>query len=393
MLAPPVQPFDSQRGTVLVGTSRRVLLVRGEALNTFETAAFGQVRSFDVTAVGRRDRRSSGPFAVDAIFLPSLSMFRGTRRLSRWIQSERSAWDIDNLIGLDRLIKEASIVHAAETAIPWSEQAARSSERRGIPLVLTCWETIPFLHEQDARLARRKNYLRSVASHFAATTGRARNALLEEGVDPQRISVVPPSVDVARYAAAVAGAPRERRSVLVPARLIAEKGGTEAVRAWSRIPERLRSDHVLEFVGGGTAGPRIEAAADALGVADSVRITSHVPHEQMPARYQDAAFMLLPSLPTPYWEEQFGMVIAEAMASSLAVVATSSGAIPEVVGDAGIAVPPYDIDALAGAMASLLGSEAARTELGARGHARATALFDAPVVARQLEQMYEAVLR
>ena len=48
--------------------------------------------------------------------------------------------------------------------------------------------------------------------------------------------------------------------------------------------------------------------------------------------------LVLASLPTPFWEEQFGMVLAEAMAAHVPVVAAASGAIPEVVGVVGDAV-------------------------------------------------------
>ncbi len=52
----------------------------------------------------------------------------------------------------------------------------------------------------------------------------------------------------------------------------------------------------------------------------------------MPAMYGQSTAMVLASIPTRSWEEQFGMVLVEAMAAGLLIVTTSSGAIPEVVG-------------------------------------------------------------
>jgi glycosyltransferase involved in cell wall biosynthesis len=60
---------------------------------------------------------------------------------------------------------------------------------------------------------------------------------------------------------------------------------------------------------------------------------------------------VLASLPTPFWEEQFGMVLAEAMAAHVPVVAASSGAIPEVVGASGTLFAPGDWRGLADALA------------------------------------------
>ena len=68
--------------------------------------------------------------------------------------------------------------------------------------------------------------------------------------------------------------------------------------------------------------------------------------------------------------EGFGLPPLEAMAVGTPVVTTTAGALPEVVGDAARVVPPLDVDALAGALADVLGDEDLRTSLVARGRAR-----------------------
>jgi glycosyltransferase involved in cell wall biosynthesis len=62
----------------------------------------------------------------------------------------------------------------------------------------------------------------------------------------------------------------------------------------------------------------------------------------MPALYAQASCLVLASLPVRFWEEQFGMVLAEAMAGYLPIVASTSGAIPEVLGASGSYVAPGD---------------------------------------------------
>jgi glycosyltransferase involved in cell wall biosynthesis len=71
----------------------------------------------------------------------------------------------------------------------------------------------------------------------------------------------------------------------------------------------------------------------------------------MPALYASAACVVLASLPTRGWEEQFGMVLVEAMAAGVPIVAADSGAIPEVVADRATLVAPGDWPGLARALA------------------------------------------
>ena len=101
----------------------------------------------------------------------------------------------------------------------------------------------------------------------------------------------------------------------------------------------------LLLVGSGPEEPRLRAYAQELGIADDVEFTS-VPYEVMPSVYARASTMVLASLATAsggfylgdvprfFWEEQFGLVLAEAMAAGLPIVASRSGAIPEVCRDA-----------------------------------------------------------
>jgi glycosyltransferase involved in cell wall biosynthesis len=76
-----------------------------------------------------------------------------------------------------------------------------------------------------------------------------------------------------------------------------------------------------------------------------------VPYDEMPAVYASASALVLASLPTPSWEEQFGMVLAEGLAAGLPIVASRSGAIPEVMGEAAAYVEPGDWMGIAHALA------------------------------------------
>jgi glycosyltransferase involved in cell wall biosynthesis len=102
--------------------------------------------------------------------------------------------------------------------------------------------------------------------------------------------------------------------------------------------------------------------------------------------------LVLPSLTTPTWKEQFGHVLVEAMACGVPVIGSDSGAIPEVIGDAGLIVPEGNVDALADAIQSLISAPALRVDLAARGRSRVQAEYTNDSVARRLAAFWEGVI-
>lgn len=266
----------------------------------------------------------------------------------------------DRYLGLRALLTGADVVHAQELGYWYSMQAARLKERLGFRLVLTMWETLPFL---DAyRNVRTRPYRRAVLAAgdlFLAATERARTALLLEGAAAERIRVCPPGIDTARFRppAAPRTLPAEPL-VLSPGRLVWEKGHQDALRAVAALrrgvvtaPDGRTLRPRLLIVGDGPERERLHRYAAELGIAEAVELRSFVPYERMPELYAEASCMVLGSLPTWSWEEQFGMVIAEALAAELPLVLSASGAIPEVGGDVADYVTPGDWIGLAQALA------------------------------------------
>jgi glycosyltransferase involved in cell wall biosynthesis len=105
------------------------------------------------------------------------------------------------------------------------------------------------------------------------------------------------------------------------------------------------------IVGAGPEEGRLRKHADELGISDAVEVRPTVPYDEMPTIYASASCMVLASLPMRWWEEQFGMVLVEAMAAGLPIVASGSGAIPEVAGESASYFRPGDWLALARALA------------------------------------------
>lgn len=115
-------------------------------------------------------------------------------------------------------------------------------------------------------------------------------------------------------------------------------------------------------------------------------LTVHGPMDPAdgPALLAALDVVVVPSLTTPSWAEQFGRVAVEAMAAGAAVVASDSGALPEVVGDAGLVVPEGDAVALAEALAHLRDEPTERDRLAIAGRERARRWSWPAIAARQL---------
>ena len=170
-------------------------------------------------------------------------------------------------------------------------------------------------------------------------------------------------------------------------RLVPQKGLLDLVEALVRLPERVR----VRLIGAGVQRPVLLARAAELGVGARLELidwTADVPGE---LRRLDA--LALPSRTTRSWKEQFGRVLPEAMSCGLPVIGSSSGEIPNVVGDAGLIFPEGDVPALAAAIEQLAANPALCAELGRRGRARVLANYTQAALARKYYDVYRQMLQ
>jgi glycosyltransferase involved in cell wall biosynthesis len=259
--------------------------------------------------------------------------------------------------GLAEHLRGAAIVHSAEIGTWFSAQAAALRAALGFRLVLTVWETIPWL---DAwRWPRERAYRRRTlpaTDRFLPATERAARTLRLEGAAADRITVCPPGIDTARFAGAGCAAAAREHLVLSAGRLVWEKGHQDVLRAAAAVAlghdggDPAPTLRVL-VIGSGPEEKRLRRHAAELGIADRVEFRAAVPYDEMPGMYARASCLVLASLARPGWEEQFGMVLVEAMSAGLPVITTNSGAIPEVVGgDPAELIGPGDWPGLARAL-------------------------------------------
>ena len=126
-------------------------------------------------------------------------------------------------------------------------------------------------------------------------------------------------------------------------------------------------------------------ALDETGVRETVVLTGYVPQADLPALYSGALCFVYPS-----YFEGFGLPPLEAMKCGAPVIVGNKTSLPEVVGDAALTVDPFDVDAIASAMKSLINDSVLRETLSLKGQARAEA-FDWRETARKTLAIYEEV--
>jgi glycosyltransferase involved in cell wall biosynthesis len=124
---------------------------------------------------------------------------------------------------------------------------------------------------------------------------------------------------------------------------------------------------------------------DKLNLQNDIIFTGYVPEEDLPALYKAADLFVYPSI-----YEGFGLPPLEAMACGTPVITSNTSSLPEVVGDAGIMVDPYDVDGLARAMYKALTNERLRKEMTKKGLERAK-MFSWEKCARETLEVYEEV--
>jgi glycosyltransferase involved in cell wall biosynthesis len=267
-----------------------------------------------------------------------------------------------------------------------------------LPLLAPCRQVVT-IHDLFAaiepgwfapRVARQLQTTQRLAARHAdaviAVSERTKRDLVERyGIAAERISVIYNGVDHDRF-----------RALEVDADAVAQQYGVRrpfilcvgSLMPWRNAPRLLRAaarlPYGLLFVGRDIWGTDQTARLAAQHHWDWARFAGYVPDAALPALYAAASAFAYPSL-----YEGFGIPPLEAMACGTPVVASTAGALPEVLGDAALLVDPYDEDALAAALQAAVED---RGELRRRGLERA-ARFTWHRTAEQTWQVYQDVAR
>jgi glycosyltransferase involved in cell wall biosynthesis len=280
-------------------------------------------------------------------------------------------------------LKDVDLVYTQEVTRSLYTVASLK-QRFNYKIVLRWWENLPYkrlFSGKDAHIG--KTSLDKV-DLFLPATQVAMKALLLEGVPRNKIHHIYPGVDTDRFSPSeTASETRSRLSilpnkivVLYVGRLVSHKG----IYTFPWTAKLLEHESFLDrivfvIVGDGGERQKLQGMVREMGLEKSFIFTGAIPYGDMPAFYQMSDIFVLPSTLKENIQETCGYVLLEALACGKPVIGSTVGAIPEIIADAGLIVPPGDYRALADAVCTLAENGNMRRELGRVARARAEALF------------------
>ena len=229
------------------------------------------------------------------------------------------------------------------------------------------------------RVSKRLNRIITVSKRTRKDISR------EFSIPVERLKVVPNGIDTQQFRP-IPEVPREPFRVITTSSSDTPlKGLKYLLRAIDRLSERQRLRLVVI---GEPQKNGISEYVKKLSLEKKVTFTGRISHSDLVMHYAKASVAVVPSV-----YEGFGFPAGEAMACGLPVVSTSGGALPEVVGDAGIVVPPGDDNALSWALLDLLQNKAKAESLGSAGMMRVKRMFTWENTAKKTVEAYKEAIR
>lgn len=347
---------------------------------------------FDMTAVCGVPKQ----FKIKDLKLKSLDSFCTTRFFDQ-LPYFKNLYSPNSMPFLEKKLASFDILHTAELLNGYTISALNSKKKNiRQKIVATIWENIPFAYENtNLKINNRKRSIKEI-DHFIAVTKKAKEVLEIEGADPNKISVLLMGIDLNRFK------PKNRNNVLLKkldlsendfvilfiGRNVWEKGLHDVLLAVKRLVLKDLKIKTL-IIGDGPMHEELKKMAENLRIINDCIFIKQVPYNLACDYYNLADVFVLPSIPVKNWQEQFGMVLIEAMACGIPVISSVSGSIAEVVGNAGLLVSPSDFIALSEKIKMIYENLSLRKDLGYKSLQRANDFFDAKKVALEIKKIYD----
>lgn len=268
---------------------------------------------------------------------------------------------------------------------PWSQVASVGTglaARMKIPSVLYSSESIARNYPITQRW-RRGRAVRRVAGLLGGNKIAA--GLLARGREDIPTAVIPQlGVAIPRMLTPI---PHQRFTIGFVGRLVPEKGLDILLRACVRV----LGSWDLMVVGSGPAQEELEGLAERLGIAARITWLGAVPPEDLATVWPRLDALVLPARTTRQWVEPHGRAVIEAMGFGVPVVGSASGALPEIIGSAGLVVTEDDVPALTEAIQQLLDNPARRVTFAVEGRRRVMNEYVDAAIARKLLGFWEGI--
>lgn len=282
---------------------------------------------------------------------------------------------------------------------------ARLKERWDVPLVLTAHN----VWDDNDPLWREMNKYASMWDAVIAVSSYIKQALVQAGYEAARITVIHHGIDMARFTPPTAARRQEiarrfpqlagRQVIFHPARMSLDKGCHISVRALAMLARDFPRVTLMLAGTGNTVDFKRHQSAQVRQIKDLVRqlgMEDHVfirffPWREMPTAYQAADFCIYPSC----FQEPFGLVMLESMATARPLVVSRAGGMPEIIQDGvnGYVVPLGDAAALAEKCRLLLADPELCQRLGRQGRALTEKYWTAQAMTDATLLVYRLVRR
>lgn len=383
---------------------KRLALLKGNRFNPWHLQPYARLEDWSVTAFRAeseiqkhfraRDDGSLG-FDYERVYFDTQAGNPLVRL--KHVFEERYRGREPRVLPFHEKLQGFDVVQSWELFTDWSAEAVRAKEAYGTPLAVMVWDNIPFNMERNPERRAMKERVARAADRFIVHTERSRRMLAFEGVDEARIVQMDPGVDTDVFspgpgARSAWGLPEDAFVILFVGWLLPRKGLDFLLLAMRELLRRpTKTPLHLLVVGSGPGRERIDTLVGRLKLRDACTIVGPVEYGKMPEVFRSADLFVLPSIAMPEWQEQFGMSLIEAMACGVPVISTWSGAIPEIVDDAGVLCQPNDFVSLYEAIVDAMESPSKRKELAEQGRVKALERYTMDRFAGNLRDVYTSL--
>ena len=291
-------------------------------------------------------------------------------------------------LDLQKFLKNFDIVHSVETYHLFTLQCAIFKNIFGYKLFITQWENIAYPDSSIAGNIIRRN-VKTRVDKIIAVTKKSKDVLLEESTDENKIEILPPGIDLNIFKpnkSSLRDNFDDEVIVLFIGRLVEEKGVRDLLDAMQKIWQKVQSVRLI-ICGN---GPLRSLVLSYIKQGYPITYYSSYPYPEVNMLYNACDIFILPSKATKGWEEQFGMVLIEAMACRKPVITTKSGSIPYVVGKCAYLVNPGSVPEIGKALLELIDNEALRKKMGKSSRKFVEKKYDNRIIAKKLLKIYNS---
>ena len=296
-----------------------------------------------------------------------------------------------------QVIKRCDLVHAHGHVYMSSYLAGKIAKKYKKPFIVTqhntfidykSWlNTLEYLND----ITIGKSVLKR-ADRILTVSKETMKYVLRLGADKAKTSVMYNGVDTNCFHSTKKGESRKKlglpknRKIIFSVRRLVYKNGLDTLIESAHLVARDNPDILFIVAGKGPSRKLIEDSIKELGIEDNIKLTGFVPDELLPLYYNAADYFVLPSASG----EGLPLVLFEAMACGLPVIATTVGGTPEIIEHMknGVLVPPRNPEAIADALSKLLVKEKLGKKIGEESKRNIQKRFSWDENVRQLKEAY-----